>query len=468
MKKVISFLLLLLLLLGTFCGCQAHVHAYALTVIAPTCKTIGYTIHFCACGDTYYSDYKAEGAHEYGEWQTGVQPTLTQGGEEYRICRTCGILEARDVENDSALAKLYATSEGTFLYTDGELRFSCIGILTTRIDGVKRAYDLQLRNESGGDYAVDLGWGERASYALEPCVPDPSLTRARAAEELWHACAETRTDKAWMPTEAFGNAPVQLYLDGTYLGVFVLTPPADGWKYSYEGYHGSPTAVLQAKNDGEGCSFVSRPSYESGDLEVLSCSTDDVLWATESFDGFNVFVRDAKDAAFREQLSQYSDPAVLIDYFLLTQFFGLSQGDTKGTVWLTADGIHWLPSYAFDSLNTAFGITDKGALYSGDRGIDMQGENGKVLYTGDNLLWARLCNLFGAEIKTRYQALRETLLNLDVLESRFADSLAQIESGLFESEKLLYPSIPVNGMSSDYMHGFLSKRLAAMDDWLGI
>lgn len=466
MKQTVSLFLSVILLLGMLCSCQAHVHAYALTVIAPTCKTIGYTIHACDCGDTYYSDYKAESAHEFGTWQTGVQPTLTEGGEEYRICKTCGILEARDVGNQSKLAKLYATTEGAFLYTDGELRFSCIGTLTTRTAGDKRAYNLHLQNENDDSYAVDLGWGERASYALEPCVPDPTLTRASVAEKLWHACAETRSDKDWMPAEAYGSTPVQLYLDGSYLGVFALTAPADGWKYAYSGYHGSPTAVLQAKNDGDGCSFASRPSYENGDFEVLSCSTDEVLWATESFDGFNVFVRDAKDAAFREQLSQYSDPGVLIDYFLLTQFFGLSHGDTAETVWLTADGIHWLPSFAFDSLNTAFGINAFGALYSGSQGIAQAGENGSVLYTGDNLLWARLCNMFGAEIKARYKELRKTILNIEALESRFGTSFNHIEKGLFTAERLLYPSVPVHGMSTDRMRQFWEERLAAMDAWL--
>ena len=454
------------LLLGVFCGCTAHEHAYVLLVVEPTCKTIGYTQHACDCGDIYYSDYKAESAHDFGEWQTGVEPTLTSDGEEYRICAVCGILEARDVENKSRLAKLYVTTEGSFLYTGGELRFSCIASLKTRVAGVKRAYDLVLQNESGVPYAVDLGWGEQASYVLEPCLPDPTLTRAAVAESLWHACAETRSDKEWMPAEAFGSTPVQLYSDGTYLGVFLLTPPTDGWKYDYKGYHGSPTAVLQASNDGDGCSFASLPSYEDGDFAVLSCSTDEVLWATESFNGFNVFVREAKDAAFREQLSQYSDPAVLIDYFLLTQFFGLSQGDTEGTVWLTADGIHWLPSFPFDRLNTAFGITETGALCVGNAGISEPGENGTVLYTGDNLLWARLCNLFGTEIKARYKQLRKTVLDLDALETRFNGSFIQIEKGLFSAERVLYPSVAVHGMSTDRMHQFLEERLAAMDAWL--
>ncbi len=466
MKKAFLIILISAMLLGTLSGCDAHVHAYAQTVIAPTCKTIGYTIHACACGDAYYSDYKAEGSHEFGTWQTGVNPTLTNGGEEYRICKTCGILEARDVENNSALPKLYVTTEGSFLYTDGEIRFSCIGALKTRVGGVKRTYDLHLQDENGAPYAVDLGWGEQASYALEPCAPDPSLSRAAAAEGLWNACSESRRDKEWMPDEAVGGTPVQLYSDGEYLGVFYLTAPMGGWKYAYEGYHGSPTAVLRAKNDSEACSFAVLPSYEGEDFEVLACSTDDVLWATESFDGFTVFVREAKDAAFREQLSQYSDPDVLIDYFLLTQFFGLSRGDTAGTVWLTADGIHWLPSFAFADLNTAFGINDKGALYSGDKGIPGQGENGKVLYTGDNLLWARLCNMFGAEICARYEELRETVLDIDALETRFNDSFRQIEKGLFATERILYPSIPVHGMSTDRMHQFLEERLAAMDEWL--
>ena len=89
-----------------------------------------------------------------------------------------------------------------------------------------------------------------------------------------------------------------------------------------------------------------------------------------------------------------------------------------------------------------------------------------MLYTGDNLLWARLCNMFGAEIKARYKELRKTILNIDALESRFVTSFNHIEKGLFTAERLLYPSVPVHGMSTDRMRQFWEERLAAMDAWL--
>lgn len=467
MKRVISYLISAAFLLSVLCGCEAHVHSYTETVIHPTCKTIGYTIHSCACGDAYYSAYQALSAHSFGSWQTGVEPTLTEGGEEHRICKVCGVLEARDMDNSAALPELYITSDGSFSYATDGLRFACKGDLQTVSDGMKRTYDLFLQNQAGAPYAVDLGWGEQAVYRLEPCLPDPSLARAAFAESLWNSSKAAGSNPNILPAEAYGGFPVQLFEDGGYLGVFWLTPHAGTWKYAYTGYHGSPTAALYATDSGDGCRFASLPSYgEGNDMEVLYCSTDDFSWATESFDGFTVFVREAKDAAFKEQLSQYTDTSVLIDYFLFRYLFGLAGGDTQGTVWLTADGIHWVPSFAFADLSTAFGITEKGALYSGEIGIPSAAYGNTAAYDGTNLLWARMCKLFAQEIAVRYEELRGEVLTADALTERFLETHRQIDTGLFLIEQSMHPSLPTVGMSSESLRKFLQERLDAMDAWL--
>ena len=139
-KKIATTLLACSVLATVLSSCGAHEHAYSSKIIQPTCKTIGYTMHVCDCGDAYYSDYKAETAHQFGEWQTGVVPTLIDGGEEHRICASCGVLQSRDVSNTSVLPKLYASTDGTFLYTGAELRFSCNGTLQSHTETDKRTY----------------------------------------------------------------------------------------------------------------------------------------------------------------------------------------------------------------------------------------------------------------------------------------------------------------------------------------
>ena len=114
LKKLLSISLLSALLLA---GCSAHQHEYNATVIQPTCTEMGYTVHTCSCGDVYFSNYRTTATHSYGEWITGVAATLTHGGEEYRICKSCGALQTRDTGNLSALPKVYLSSDGSVFFS---------------------------------------------------------------------------------------------------------------------------------------------------------------------------------------------------------------------------------------------------------------------------------------------------------------------------------------------------------------
>ena len=472
MKRRILIRTLPLLLAGLLLsGCETHTHAYTQTVIPPTCSSIGYTMHVCACGDHYFSDYQAESAHSFGEWIAGKEATLTVGGEEYRICKNCGDLETRDVENLSALAKVYLESDGTLLYSAGGLRFTCGQKLTALTEGSKPAYDLVLTaaNDENASYSVDLGWGEQSRYRLEPCFPDPTLSRASAAEEVWLACLALREQTAWASEIQSGSFPVQIYFDDVYFGLYRLTPPEDSWKYAYDGSHGSPTAAIRAEDDSAGCLFEALPSYtaEKSDFTVIHCSTEEVSWATESFDGFSIFVRDSKNAAFKEQLSQYTDPTALIDFFLLCNLFGLSTGDTAGTVWTTADGIRWLPSFSsLAALSTAYGLTTEGKVYTEASAIPTPAEDGSVAYGGENLLWTRLCSVFAEEIRARYAVLRDAVLKPELLYGDFLEQYERIEFDLYATDQELHPSLPDDGYEIAVVLTFLQNRCEAMDEWL--
>lgn len=123
MKKVGLILVGLLVLALCACG---HTHAYSEQVIEPTCTEGGYTRYTCECGDTYddkaveatghtfvYNNKEAtctepgwsEGTcacgytesgdvpakgHQYGEWTTIKDSTLTEVGTMSAECSVCG------------------------------------------------------------------------------------------------------------------------------------------------------------------------------------------------------------------------------------------------------------------------------------------------------------------------------------------------------------------------------------------
>ena len=115
-----------------------HEHQYIVSVVAPTCMTAGYTLHTCACGDTYQSEYALplghnlifteevaptcteEGStvgvycsrcartllapqpipalgHDFGDWMETLAPTETECGEKERTCAVCSFTETMPV-----------------------------------------------------------------------------------------------------------------------------------------------------------------------------------------------------------------------------------------------------------------------------------------------------------------------------------------------------------------------------------
>ncbi|MGN0531709.1 MAG: leucine-rich repeat domain-containing protein [Eubacterium sp.] len=67
---------------------KQHEHQYVCTVVAPTCKDVGYTIYRCeSCGDSYITDYTDKLSHDYLV-TTGVPTCTTEGYTRYS-CGNC-------------------------------------------------------------------------------------------------------------------------------------------------------------------------------------------------------------------------------------------------------------------------------------------------------------------------------------------------------------------------------------------
>lgn len=475
-KRIPLCVALLVALLFNGCTFARHTHEYRQTVIPPTCSSIGYTVNTCSCGETFYSDYQTAAAHTFGDWHTEQEATFISGGEEYRACSVCGLLQTRDTENLSALPKLYLDDPANEAQT-ASLRiaagegqsFTCDVRLTERpgTDGGKPAFELILLSDSSRAYFSDLGWGASDHYLLSPQTSDVTYSRTPAAEALWNAClarhisADTPEWKS-AALKGYGavspSVTVQIYRGGSYAGLYLLTLRQTGVLRPDI----STVAALRAEDESDGCLFRASPAYtdartggETGGFAFLDCSTANTEWATGSFSGFTEFVRRSRDSAFREQLSQYTDPSLLIDYYLLLHVFGAPYGDTVGTVWYTSDGVHWLPTFS-DYQNTY-------GLHASE--FPAPDENGEVSYAGQNLLWERLLKLFPAELAERYRTLRRTILQPDSLYEAFEAQYARIEPEVFEAEAALAASAP-GADDPDVVREYLRSRLQSMDVWV--
>lgn len=500
-RQAISLILLAAAAASLLTSCDTHEHSYRQTVVPPTCQSIGYTINTCSCGESYYSDYQATVAHTFGDWIAGQEATLTAGGEEYCVCQVCGRLQTRDTENRSVLPKLYLTNvsgesqAANLLYSAGKtLQFSSQALLTVCSTGVKPDFDLQLitDEETKASNPVDLGWGEQSHYRLSSLLPDRTMARDASAKALWQACLAEHTEglaAAW-PVKTLQNARllVQVYRDSEYLGLYALLPPETDWAYALTDEQISPSAALRAMDAGAGCSFQSAPTYTDArgaltlypdinhdnphaadpysGLAFLYSSTESTDWASSSFSAFSNFVRHAQDQAFRDRLSQYTDPAVLLDYFLLSLFFGCADGDTVGTIWYTGDGIHWLPS--FSALDSCYCTTAEGGTETHPEDIPLPDEDpGRLSYAGTNLLWKRLTEVYTQELRERYAALRKTLLQPDAVYETFLRYYQDAEAELYLAEHALYPSLSFTEKEAEQLQSVFQNRIDAMDRWIG-
>ena len=102
---------------------KEHTHSYTASVTGPTCTLGGYTVHTCACGDTYTDSETEATGHSWGQWKTVREATESSAGSKERTCTACG---ARETGNIPALGH-------THEYTDTVTQPTCTeGGYTTR------------------------------------------------------------------------------------------------------------------------------------------------------------------------------------------------------------------------------------------------------------------------------------------------------------------------------------------------
>ncbi len=69
---------------------ETHSHAHVVTVVEPTCTTMGYTEYVCACGHSYRDSYVEPVRHEWNEGEITIASTCVSDGVMTFTCGNCG------------------------------------------------------------------------------------------------------------------------------------------------------------------------------------------------------------------------------------------------------------------------------------------------------------------------------------------------------------------------------------------
>lgn len=77
---------------------SVHEHKYSERVVSPSCTSKGYTFHSCECGKAYADNYKDALGHQWGDWETLSEATITSKGLQQRICSRCSAKDYKYTE----------------------------------------------------------------------------------------------------------------------------------------------------------------------------------------------------------------------------------------------------------------------------------------------------------------------------------------------------------------------------------
>lgn len=101
----------------------AHEHTYFDTVVAPKCTEDGYTIHTCACGDTYQDTIVPATGHSMLIWYVHTEPTCQSEGEERSNCENCSYYEYHVIPKVDHEYEIYTLNPTCS--SDGYIREQC-------------------------------------------------------------------------------------------------------------------------------------------------------------------------------------------------------------------------------------------------------------------------------------------------------------------------------------------------------
>lgn len=174
-----------------------HVHEYSVTVVDPTCTDDGYTLHKCACGDSFKTDETAATGHDYTESVTA--PSCTEKGYVSFVC-DCG--DNYKGNYTDALGHDFADRwtidlEATYS-ADGEKSHHCsrcearedVIVIPKNIDTAETFGDIA--NGKWYKSAVDYAWsnGLMSGVGGGNFGPDQTTSRAMIVTVLWRMAGE--------------------------------------------------------------------------------------------------------------------------------------------------------------------------------------------------------------------------------------------------------------------------------------
>ncbi len=460
------------------CG-EKHVHEWSEwePYIDSTCFVQGQERSVCSCGKVKYHELPVVHDFELKEKDISTR-------ENVFVCKKCGS-ESREEMTVEELGLPIVTMTGSMdgisrenrvtldvKYEGFDRSFEAKGSIkiqgTTSSVYPKKNYSIKFKDEDGEKLKVTVldEWGSHSKYCLKANYTDYTQARNVVSAKLFGQIAKTRNKNDVPSTLPNGGAidgfPVAVYFNGEFLGLYTFNTPKDEYIAGIK--DNEPAQAMLFANDYTAQTQLAEPITdisESG-FEFEYCYESAEAgqdWAIESFNNMINFINSNDGDAFRNGISGYVDVERAIDEMLFVYAIGGADNTSKNMLWVTYDGVVWVPS-PYD-LDATFGLSWDGTKYL-ESGIVVPG----YAY---NMLWDKLNKYFPEEVSARWAELRNGPLSLDNINSLFSDFLSLIPDGIRAEEKALWTEVPMQEENGyEQITGYASSNIYLLDVYYGL
>ncbi len=460
---------------------------YDITVMPPTCTDSGYSLYTSKeNGATFVDDVLPALGHSFGQWEvlqerTGLSPEIS-----LRTCSVCGAREEQVQYPQTSIPLLALEGDVSQMGKKKEVPITAelIGaeqefshFATLKYQGheslrfEKKNYTLKLYQDEARREKNKMTfshWNPEHKYILKANYVDPSQCRNLICADIW---ADITASRDRLPAEfkdlpnygAVDGFPVALYLNREFQGLYTFNLHKDDDLFGME--EGKDQAILIANHASapEALFRESAAFAEDSPWEVEFCGTEDRSWAQNKLNDLISFVTDSDDQTFREKLHIHLDVDSAIDYLLAFYALGLTSCDKTNLTLVCYHASQPFTASHYD-MDSAFGLSDDGTSAAGAELHLPVLKDGRWDSATGNLLWDRLLQNFQPRIASRYQKLRESLLNPENLCRRVLDYTAAIPADLVEGDNVVFPHPNPSLSQTDQITNYITRRIPLLDN----
>ena len=325
----------------------------------------------------------------------------------------------------------------------------------------KKSYRVELwADETGAEMADTTFLGLRSDddWNLEAMWAQPLRLRDKVANELWmemYKLPYAESEPAALPGIRMVYADV--FINDEYLGVYTLTERMDRKQLGLRKYNGDIRGVLYKGNGPGTPTFDTLPGYDNtsdtwDNYEWVYPNESDTAINWNHLYSFTNFVINASDVVFYSQYAAQFDKDNAIDYYLFIN--SLMAMDNMGrNLFLARYKKSSTYMYLPWDLDAIWGLDTDGNKTYNAAGLKSNGFFDRL--TQD-------CNDYGfvASAQTRYNELRDTLLNrehiMELVQNQY-DEL--VESGVYEREHEAWPPLSLSKESMDRLELWKSFQI---------